>query len=725
MTSLSSILSAGLSSLRASQTAMSVASQNIANANTPGYVRTGVTFAPNTQLGPGAGVSVSSIQRAADRFLATASYLAEGARGASTARAEILARAQAAFGDPASDTSLFATLDDFWSALQVLGVDPSSTLRRDDVVGALQSSYAEMQSVSSSIQSMIAEADQRIGDAVDEAQSLINRITALNDEIRLNVRAGADPSAAENAQSALIDELSALIDVRVTPQAEGGVHVRTGGGALLVGVTAATLTYEPNTAQFATHGVVKFNESIGIQSNLEPFLQGGTIAGLLQVRDHDLTDLAEALGGFAASLGDALNQIHNENASSPAVSNLVGRQTGLLGTDALNFTGIALIAVTDSTGNLAQRLTVNFTTGEIVGEDPAATYAFANSIDAFTAALDTALGAATPAGAADFTDGQLSVSVPGGGLVIQQDSPDPNILGDTATPSARAGRGFAHFFGLNDLVTRPTPLFFENGIVGADEHGFTAGGDITFEVRDNLGRQIGTRTISIAGALANPGSDWDDLIGELNAAGTGLGGYGVFALNGATGRMEFTPAAGFDVQLINDSTQRGGTGVSLSSLHGLSKQSTAGRALETSVNPLVGADPTRLAVGRPNIHAAIDDRLIEAGDNRGAAQLLAARDSTRTFAAAGALSAQSTSLALYAARLGGEAGRMAADALRQQQGAVAVATAANDRRAQVEGVSLDDELMRMTTYQNSYAAAARVIQAAQDMYDILLSIGYR
>jgi flagellar hook-associated protein 1 FlgK len=229
-------------------------------------------------------------------------------------------------------------------------------------------------------------------------------------------------------------------------------------------------------------------------------------------------------------------------------------------------------------------------------------------------------------------------------------------LGDTATPSARAGRGFSHFFGLNDLATRPTPLFFENGIVGADEHGFQAGGDIVFEVRDNLGRPIGTRTISIAGALTNPGSDWDDLIGALNAAGTGLGGYGVFALNGATGQMQFTPAVGFDVQLVTDSTRRGGTGVSFSSLHGLSKQSTAGRALETNVNTLVGADPTRLAVGRPNIHAAIGDRMIEAGDNSGAAQLLAARDSTRTFAAAGALSAQSTSLALYASRLGGEAG---------------------------------------------------------------------
>jgi flagellar hook-associated protein 1 FlgK len=54
-----------------------------------------------------------------------------------------------------------------------------------------------------------------------------------------------------------------------------------------------------------------------------------------------------------------------------------------------------------------------------------------------------------------------------------------------------------------------------------------------------------------------------------------------------------------------------------------------------------------------------------------------------------------------------------------------VATAAGDRRAQIEGVSLDDELLKMTTYQNSYAAAARVIQAATDMLDILMAIGYR
>ena len=43
MTSLNSVLLSGLSGLRAAQTAIGVASQNVTNANTPGYVRTEVT----------------------------------------------------------------------------------------------------------------------------------------------------------------------------------------------------------------------------------------------------------------------------------------------------------------------------------------------------------------------------------------------------------------------------------------------------------------------------------------------------------------------------------------------------------------------------------------------------------------------------------------------------------------------------------------------------------
>lgn len=718
MSGLTQVLLAGLSGLRASQSGMSVVSQNIANANTPGYVRTELTLQPRTQLGIGAGVEVAGVQRAADRFLATASYIAEASRGSSAARADLLARAQSSFGDPASETSMFAVLDQFWSSMSEISVDPASALRRVDAVATLQSTYAEISRIAQSIQDLVAEADQRVADSVAEAQSLIDRIAALNEEIRLNKRTGADSSAAENAQSALIDTLSGLIDLRIAPAPEGGVHVRTSGGALLVGVNAARLNYTPNSAPFATHGVITFNEDLGAQSNIEPFLLGGEIKGLLDVRDKDLAGLAEALGGFSAALADALNQVHNQNASSPAVSQLKGRQTGLLGTDALDFTGNAIVAVTDASGALTQRLTIDFDAQTISAEAPAGVFSFAGgSINAFAAALNSALGAATPAGSASFTGGVLSLSVGnGGGLVVQQDAADP---------SARAGRGFSHFFGLNDLVSRPTPMFFESGVQGSDLHGLNAGGQIAYQVRDAAGRLIAERTVTIAGALAAPGADWDDLVSALNASGTGLGEYGAFALNATTGKLSFTADPAFKVDLIGDSTQRGATGVSVSALHGLSDAALAGRALEINVDAEIAADPGRLAVGRPDLTAAIGQRIIEAGDNRGASALVAARDAVRAFPASGVLTAQSASLAVYAARLGGEAGRLASDAKRAADGAEAVATAAGDRRAQAEGVSIDDELLKMTTYQNAYAAAARVIQAAKEMLDVLMAIGYR
>lgn len=715
---ISSVLLSGLSGMRAAQSGMTTVSQNISNANTPGYVRTDLILAPRSDMGAGAGVEVVAIKRAADRFLATASYIAEAARGAAAARSDILARAQSNFGDPASETSMFATLDDFWSAMTEIGVDPGSTLRRVDAVSTLETMYSEVGRIGESLQDLIAEADQRIGDSVNEAQSLMNRIAQLNDEIRLTKRAGADASGAENAQSALIDQLSSLLDVRISPQTDGGVHVRTSGGALLVGVTAATISYSPNSSPLTTHGTIKINEHLGTQSNLEPFLLGGEIKGLLQVRDQDLVGLTEALGGFAGALADALNEVHNENASSPPVGNLIGRQTGLLATDALGLTGEAMVAVTDATGNLRERLSIDFDAQTITAEAPPGTFSFAGgTIAAFTSALNAALGATTPAGSAQFNGGVLSLNVAnGGGLVIQQDS---------ANPADRAGRGFSHFFGLNDLVSRPNPLFFESGVQGTDLHGLVAGGQITYQVRDTLGRAVATRTVSISGSLAAPGADWDDLLAALNINGTGLGEFGTFSLDSATGRIGFTPGPNYQVSLVSDSTQRGSTGVSFTALHGLSQSATAGRALEVGVEDQIAANPGRLAVGRPDLTAALGARVIEGGDNRGASALVGARDVVRNFDASGFLTAQSTTLAVYAARLGGEAGRLAADAQRAEIGSQAIATAAADRRAQIEGVSLDDELLKMTTYQNSYAAAARVIQAATDMLDILLSIGYR
>jgi flagellar hook-associated protein 1 FlgK len=71
---------------------------------------------------------------------------------------------------------------------------------------------------------------------------------------------------------------------------------------------------------------------------------------------------------------------------------------------------------------------------------------------------------------------------------------------------------------------------------------------------------------------------------------------------------------------------------------------------------------------------------------------------------------------------GGPRGRAAAAADTRRSSAQAVRTEAVNRRQSVEGVNLDEELVRLTTYQQAFNASARMIQAAKELFDVLTNI---
>ena len=64
------------------------------------------------------------------------------------------------------------------------------------------------------------------------------------------------------------------------------------------------------------------------------------------------------------------------------------------------------------------------------------------------------------------------------------------IADDATTPSNKAGRGFSHYFGLNDLVSSDRPAFYDNGLTAASPHGFTAGETLTFRFTGETGSRL-------------------------------------------------------------------------------------------------------------------------------------------------------------------------------------------------------------------------------------------
>ncbi|MFW6300777.1 MAG: FlgK family flagellar hook-associated protein, partial [Oceanicaulis sp.] len=504
----------------------------------------------------------------------------------------------------------------------------------------------------------------------------------------------------------LLDELSSLMDVKTEIQADGRMFIRTENGVGLLDNSRLELSYlaSGTGAYGIDYGPITATVSAsGAMVDITPSIRSGEIRGFLDLRDTELPALAGGLAEFAAGAADAMNTAHNDAVAYPGVERLEGRNTGLLGSDTPQGSGVARLAAVDGDGDLVWGVEIEATAdGFLLNGAPA------NSIDELVAAINTNFFGRIDA---SFTDGRLVLETTDGAeLALQQDPANPMSIG---------GRGFSHFFGLNDLVESERPGFFETGLSAASAHGLNPGGALGFKVETPDGLRGLELSVPVTGATLA------DQLAALNDPASGLGRYGSFALD-ANGALQFNAAPGYgtyEISVTSDSTQRGNTGLSFTQLFGLGDAARMNRAEAFQVDPAIRADASRLAFAKVDLDSAsINDVVLTKGDNRGGQELFSAFNTKRDFAGAGGLAAGRASLSEYASRFAGDVGARAARAERAEMAASSVKTAADQKRADVEGVNLDEELARMTLYQQTYNASARLLQAAKEMTDTLLNI---
>lgn len=702
--SIQSIMGTGLSALFANQQALKAVSTNVANVNTVGYSRLDVNFVSRAASGGLAGVEIE-ITRVANTFLSAAEMRGAADVSAADMLAQFMDRAQGLLGDPSDSSSVFATLDPVFASFGSLAVDPSSALRQSSALSDLRTLLSQLDTTAEEITALRDEAHSRITSAMEEANSLMSGIARLNASIQRATIGGVSSTEAETEQARMLDRLAEIMDIRTQDRSLGGVEVRTSDGLLLVDVDAARLGLSSTTDGEAYQGLVMMSPRSTTEIPLESHLSGGELKGLLRARDQELVNLQLSFAEFAAGAAETLNAAHNTGTSVPAPSELTGKNTGLLATDRLNFTGVTHIAIVDDTGNVVRNFRVDFNTQQIL-DDQANVTSFANSIGDFQTALNTAMGAD---GQVSFANGQMQLEAmtPGTGIAIRDDA---------TSPALRAGKGFSHTFGLNDLVTHGNQLSYATGLSATDLHGFTAGQTMTFALR-NADGSIMRRVEFTVGA----GATMDSLRTDLNTA---LQGYGQATLN-AEGRLQLVPTSNSvaRIDVIQDTTVRGDTNLSMSELFGLGESLPLQRSRSLSIRSDIDSNPQLLASAQADLAgAAAGARVLSPGDGRGALAIEASSTVQRRFAEAGGLVGQVTSISDYAARLAGHAGVRAEALEAAKLAAESVRDEVKARRMGEEGVNLDEELVKMTTYQQAYAAASRMIQAARDLYDITLNM---
>lgn len=702
--SLNAIMNTANSGMQAAQTQLRIVSDNVSNVNTPGYVRKIGDQVSLSSGGMGSGVDVARIRLATDKFLQAASFNAGAQAARDGARYGLYDNIQQLFGDPGGTGGFFSKVDDIFSAFASIGESASSSPLRQEALIKTQGLFDEAKRISRHIQSVRQNADARIASAVDKANGLIEQIENLNKEIARGAAVSGDTSGAETAQAALIGQLAEVMDIRVSPRGVGGVTIRTGGGALLNGQGAAWLEY--NRAGAVTSetafGEILIAEPSGQKRGLLDSVTSGEIKGLVELRDVEAPAAAERMAELVTRMADELNRAHNANSSVPAQNVLSGRNTGQAFETAIaGFSGRTTVAVTNAAGVITNRADIVFSGGTMTVNG-----APAGPIDFLTVLNGQLGGAAT----ASFTDGRLTIRATNATDGVA-------IADDATTPSSKGGRGFSHYFGLNDLVSTDRQTLYDTGLTLGSTHGFPAGQTLTFRMTSASGVRLGDVQFAIP-----PGGTVSDLIAALNSPTSGIGGLGTFGL-GADGALAFTgnsnPAPTLSV--LQDSTTQTPSGVSLSELFGIGGV-RASRADGFSVRSDIRQNPSKMALAQLNLAVAVGASSLSSGDGRGALLLADAGERTATFQGAGGSSGGRMSVSRYASDLAGEIGGKAASEKSKAEGSAALYAEANARKVSQEGVNLDEELVLMTTYQQAFNASARLIQAAKDMYDTLIGM---
>jgi flagellar hook-associated protein FlgK len=712
---LNGILSSALTAMQTNTAALKVVSQNIANLNTPNYSRREVNLSALGANGIPAGVTMDDVTRVTDRYLTQECLSASSSSAQYDVAGTFYNQINALLGAPGDGNSLTSKISDVLNKLVTAQTSTSVGASQSSIVNSLKSLTSEVSTISNSLDGLATQADTQLTSNVTDASTLIKQIYTYNNLIKSATIQGNTDTAYLDQRDTALKSLSQDMDIRVTPQSDGTVQVTTSDGINLVGPGSyAVLSYKAGTGSgYGTISAQDTNgstgQAIGTAQSLDSHLSSGSMRGLIDLRDTTIAGIKNELGSLAKGMANAFNEIHNESSAYPPPTELTGHNTGLLASDALGFKGQTAIVLTTTGGVKQQTINIDFDASTITVGGTTTDFSSNKTIGGFQTALNGVLAGLGGGGSASFTNGVLSIDGGSSGVVVG----DP----DSTDPSSRGGAGFSQFFGLNDLLTTSVPSLSNTGMNGNEALGLAADGQINFVLKNADGSVA--KTVSVA--LSNSGTPKiNDAISAINGA---LSGYASVALdsNGALKTTVNPNYAGYSLQVTDDSTMRGGTGVSISDLFGLGANAIGKLASGFSVNSDIVSSPSRLALAQPDLSSTAT-QTVGSGDSKGLLALQALASKTVSFDQVGNLGAQTASLQNYAAALYQDIATQSANTTTAKTTQDDRLTEAQSRLANNSGVNLDEELANMIMYQRAYSAGARILTTVNQLYDSLLSI---
>lgn len=308
MGGLSGTLGIAVNALMTDQGALEVTSNNIANANTPGYTRQQANLVEQqpVQIGDllfGEGVTLQSIQSIRDPVLEMRIQQENQVQGKLSSFVDGANQVQSLFNE-AQGVGLESVLSQFFNSFQALSTDPTSMPLRQGVLSAAQNLVDALHQASAGLNQIKSGLDQTAVQDVSQVNVLASEIAKVDSQISSAQVAGDSAGALVDQRTQLVNQLSSLIGIAVTNNESGTYTLSTQNGTpLVVGVQSFSLQTRLDPASGTQH--VYFNGN-----DITSSITEGALGGIFQVRDQMIPRVQSSLDNLAASIVSSVNTQH-------------------------------------------------------------------------------------------------------------------------------------------------------------------------------------------------------------------------------------------------------------------------------------------------------------------------------------------------------------------------------------------------------------------------------
>lgn len=311
--SLSVTLQTALQSLLAHQTAIAVATQNIANAQNPDYSRQVArlrasipipdpTLTDGISWGQlGTGVTISEISRQHDALLVSSIRMSASKVAHQRTLLDGLERIEAFLSEP-PDSSLNTLLTEFFEAWRDLASNPENIGNRSIVLERAKLVIHKFQNLRSQLEHEKVLVRLKFETEVEQLNGWLEYVARLNEQIVAAKTAGLQPNDLMDERDAVLRMIAERISIQVFEQPDGSVTVVASGHELVSGAQFRSVKVTVGEDGIPNAYLSDIGETLPLGE--------GILAALRQFAQQVVQLVRDQLQLILDSLAQAINAIH-------------------------------------------------------------------------------------------------------------------------------------------------------------------------------------------------------------------------------------------------------------------------------------------------------------------------------------------------------------------------------------------------------------------------------